>query len=346
MKKVLQSFLAAGVLLTAAQSESYAQPVVDLTLTGSPNMGTYPGYVLPGVFGLTFQNPSIINLPAGSFQIVLTLPTGIEFDLTYPGIPAGWNYLRTTTQSVTLTPTAPVVGILPSVPASIVSFAVPFTTTQTVNSQTFSAQIQRIGLPFYQDNDQTNNSPTGTVSVTNLPLPVTFESFDAKVKGCEVLLNWITSTERNNDVFKVERSADGKQFEEIAQVKSAGNGNAVKRYNFVDANPLNGKNLYRIVQVDMDRNSTATQAREVSVNCEAAVVELYPNPANVKLFVKGLKGTSTIRVFNVLGQQVMEETTELPIHELDVQRLAAATYQVQVSNGANIVFSGKFLKGE
>lgn len=345
MKKVLQSFLAAGILLTASINESYAQPVVDLTLTGAPNQGTYTGLALAGTFGLTFQNPSIISLPAGSFQIVLTMPTGIQFEATYPGIPVGWNYNRTSLQSAIITPTAAVNGIIPSVPASIVVFAVPFTTTQAVTSQTYSAQIQRIGFPNYQDNDQTNNTPTGTVSVT-IPLSITFESFEAHGKGCQAILNWATSFEKNNEYFKVERSRNGVDFEAIGQVKSAGSGTAHRKYNFVDARPENGKNLYRIVQINSDKSSTITPTREVGIDCKAPGVELYPNPTKVKLYVKGLKGQNTIRVFNALGQQVMERTTELAVYELDVHSLAAAVYQIQVSQGTDMVYSGKFLKGE
>lgn len=345
MKKVLQSFLVAGVLLAATWNDSYAQPVVDLTLTGAPNQGTYSGLALAGTFGLTFQNPSITNLPAGSFQIVMTLPTGIQFDATYPGVPAGWSYTRNTLQSAVLVPTAVVAGIIPSVPLSIVSFAVPFTTTQAVTAQTYSAQIQRTGFPNYQDNDQTNNSPTGTVSVT-VPLSITFESFDATAKGCQGLLTWVTSFEKNNEYFSVERSFNGVDFVALGQVKSAGSGAVRRSYNYTDAHPQNGRNFYRIVQMNADKSSTVTATREITINCKGPGVELYPNPAKAKLYVKGLKGKNTIRVFNALGQQVLERTTELAVYELDVHNLAAAVYQIQVSDATDIVYSGKFLKGE
>lgn len=345
MKKVLLSFLAAGTLLVATVNESYAQPVVDLTLTGAPNQGTYAGLALAGTFGLTFQNPSIISLPAGSFQIVLTLPTGIQFDASYPAIPAGWSYNRSSLQSAILTPTATVPGILPSVPASIAVFSVPFSTTAAVSAQTYSAQIQRIGFPNYQDIDQTNNTPTGIVNVT-VPLAITFESFDIKGKGCEVLLNWATSLERNNEYFNVERSINGIDFEVIGKVKSSGSGAVRRTYSYVDAHPKNGINLYRIVQINTDKSSTVTPTREINMNCKVPGVELYPNPTTVKLYVKGLKGANTIRVFNALGQQVLERTTELAVYELDVRSLAAAVYQIQISDATDIVYSGKFLKGE
>ncbi|PSK90055.1 T9SS type A sorting domain-containing protein [Taibaiella chishuiensis] len=345
MKKVLQSFLVAGVLLVAASTESYAQPTVDLTLTGSPNLGTYTGIGIAGTFGLTFQNPSTTNLLAGAFQIVLTVPTGIQFDATYPGTPPGWTYTRTSLQSALLVPTAQVVGIIPSVPASIVVFNVPFTTTQAVTAQTYSAQIQRTGLPQYNDPNPNNNSPTGTVSVT-VPLAITFESFEVSAKGCQAILSWATSFERNNEYFNVERSVNGVDFEAIGKVKSAGSGAVRRTYSYVDAHPQHGKNLYRIVQVNTDRSTSVTPTRDLSFDCKGPGVELYPNPAKVKLYVKGLKGKNTIRVFNALGQQVLERTTELAVYELDVHGLAAAVYQIQVSDATDIVYSGKFLKGE
>ena len=75
------------------------------------------------------------------------------------------------------------------------------------------------------------NGLTGvTIKVENLgmsALPITLTSFTAKPKGDQVMVEWETATELNNDYMAVERSADGRRFDEIGRVQGAGNSNTL-----------------------------------------------------------------------------------------------------------------------
>ncbi len=64
-------------------------------------------------------------------------------------------------------------------------------------------------------------------------LPVVFEGVDARVRNGQLLVNWTTASETNNDHFFVEASADGQNFERIAQVNSkAPQGNSSTALNY------------------------------------------------------------------------------------------------------------------
>ena len=65
-------------------------------------------------------------------------------------------------------------------------------------------------------------------------------------------LEWVTATEINNDFFTLERSQDGKSFEEIGKVKGAGNSSQILNYNFTDEHPNSGVSYYRLKQTDYD----------------------------------------------------------------------------------------------
>ncbi len=344
MKSLFSKIIGAAALLCALSEGGFAQtiPTADLFLTGGPNQGTYPGYVTLGTYNVTFSNSTGVQLPPGAFAISLALPTGFEFDLTYPGIPAGWSYNRTSLTSVLLEPTANVSGFPPS---AIVSFSVPFKTTALVSAQTYQGQIFQY-IPMYTDPNPGNNSPTGTVSVQNVPLPVTFETFDATAKGCNVELSWVTVNEIRNDYFSVERSTDGIRFESIGKIKSQGNGTEKRNYNFVDGQPFKGKNHYRLAQYDVDGQSLISKVVTASIDCSPASIDLFPNPVTESINVKGLKGKNTIRVFSSLGQVVAEENTELETHKLKTSQLASGTYHIQVVNAGQIIFNGKFVKAE
>ena len=58
-------------------------------------------------------------------------------------------------------------------------------------------------------------------------LPVEFLDVNANADNDHVNVSWSTASETNNNYFTVERSADGMNFEPLANVKGAGNSNTV-----------------------------------------------------------------------------------------------------------------------
>jgi hypothetical protein len=343
MKSLFGKMIGAAALVCFLSGAGMAQtPSVDLFLTGGPNMGTYPGFVTIGSYNITFSNGSGVQLPAGAFAISLALPSGFEFDATYPGIPTGWSYNRTSATSVLLEPTTTVEG---NPPFGIVAFSVPFKTTALVNAQTYQGQIYQY-IPMYVDPNPGNNIPTGTVSVLNVPLPVTFETFEATAKSCSIALSWATVNEQSNDYFSLERSIDGVKFESVAKVKSQGSGAERREYLYKDEHPFKGKNHYRLVQYDVDGHSLVSKVVTASTDCSGASIDLFPNPVTNMVNVKGLQGKNTISVFNAAGQLIMEEDSELETHQLKTGHLASGAYHLQVVKGGQILFKGRFVKAE
>ena len=112
------------------------------------------------------------------------------------------------------------------------------------------------------------------------PLPVELLSFYAVKTGGSALLLWQTATEINNNYFRIEKSADGFQFNNIGIVFGAGNSNQLLVYSFVDATPVSGSNYYRLAQVDFDGTEHFSQviAIDFSGVNEFDDISAYPNP--------------------------------------------------------------------
>lgn len=70
-----------------------------------------------------------------------------------------------------------------------------------------------------------------------------------------VQLDWETQDDRSTVRFAVERSADGRNFEAIAQVQAV-RGGAGQRYGYEDRSPVTGLNYYRIRLAGADGAST------------------------------------------------------------------------------------------
>lgn len=79
---------------------------------------------------------------------------------------------------------------------------------------------------------------------------VLLSSFVSKVRYDGIMLRWFTLSERNNAHFLLERSDDGAGFVTIAKVSGKGNSDQENLYEFLDINPFNGINYYRLKQVD------------------------------------------------------------------------------------------------
>ncbi|MEO8761427.1 MAG: hypothetical protein ABI388_08610 [Bacteroidia bacterium] len=83
-------------------------------------------------------------------------------------------------------------------------------------------------------------------------LPISLLSYNVTVNRSEVNLDWSTSSETNNNYFTIERSADGKNFEEFARVKGAGTSTEKRNYATIDYAPLPGASYYRLSQTDFN----------------------------------------------------------------------------------------------
>lgn len=111
------------------------------------------------------------------------------------------------------------------------------------------------------------------------PLPIELLRFTASPQAEAVLIEWETQTEVNNDYMAVERSLDGRQYQEIGRVKGAGTTQEPQFYRLTDPAPEPGINHYRLRQVDFD--GTVTYHGPVRVRLEGAdrTLSIYPNPA-------------------------------------------------------------------
>ncbi len=152
-------------------------------------------------------------------------------------------------------------------------------------------------------------------------LPVELAHFEGQLIESEVLLNWNTLSEINNEGFHIQRSATGKTWENIGFVQGVGTILESQEYDFTDHEPYQGINYYRLKQVDIDGQFEYSQIVTIDnsrLNKQSVV--LYPNPAKNTLNIRGLEGQTLdkIEIINVNGQvlQALHHTTQINILQL------------------------------
>ena len=168
-------------------------------------------------------------------------------------------------------------------------------------------------------------SQSARVTVTpGGPLPVELLWFEARSTASGTALSWATASERNSAYFEVQRSADGRSFETLSRVASAGNSKATLQYHALDAAPRPGLGYYRLAQIDLDGRTSYSPVRTVSATTKATdfSAQLYPNPleaSSVLRFDAPVAAPVLCSLRDALGREMQHY--ELPA-QAGVQQLA------------------------
>lgn len=107
-------------------------------------------------------------------------------------------------------------------------------------------------------------------SSSDNPLPIELLSFFGFPEKQNVVLNWSTASEINNDYYTLERSNDGYSFSEIANINSKGNSNKLSTYSFKDKEPFE-ENYYRLKNNDIDGEYDYSPI--IYIKCNACIIE-------------------------------------------------------------------------
>jgi hypothetical protein len=180
-----------------------------------------------------------------------------------------------------------------------------------------------------------NSFTLATTSGAN-PLPIELARFWASDVSATVTLNWITSTEYNNNYFNVQRSENGIDFQDIRKIESKGNSWREQHYSFLDESPLPGLSYYRLKQTDLDGASDIFKMVAVTREGSGPEFMVHPNPTSDGIMYFSEK--ANVSVFNSLNQIVYRnESTD----QLDASNLAPGIYLIKTLNGKTARFVKK-----
>lgn len=172
-------------------------------------------------------------------------------------------------------------------------------------------------------------------SVTGSLLPVDLISFTGKNEKGEVILNWVTASELNNDRFEVEHSQDGKEFLRIGELSGKGTTNNKNKYQFVHSNPSSASNYYRLKQIDYDGKYEYSQVISVNSIYTDNQIQILGNPVvdQVLRFRYSGQLSTNIQLSKMSGQQFLskEISTTSGVFELGVDELPAGMYLLKVN---------------
>lgn len=155
-----------------------------------------------------------------------------------------------------------------------------------------------------------NWSGAGTCN-ENITLPIELANFEAVASaGNTVMIQWRTASELNNQLFTIERSSNGRDYEALTSVEGQGTTKQATDYEYVDVNPLNGISYYRLSQTDFDGTTTTFKPVSIKLELKASPsFSVYPNPlTGSTLYVDfSAPQEATIQVIDASGNIVLSE---------------------------------------
>ncbi len=203
----------------------------------------------------------------------------------------------------------------------------------------------RIGVNGYVTNWTEGDDP-GFSYVTQAVLPVTLQNFTGKAAKGESHLNWITSSETNNERFDIEYSVDAKLWTKIGSVKGNGSTMISHNYSFTHQTPVDGQNYYRLKQVDFDGQSVYSEVIAVLNNRLDVTINLFPNPGTNILNIKGdenMIGTQLL-LLDISGKEVFRQTVRGTQIEIPISSFNNGLYLIRLIDSNRRTITSQFFE--
>jgi hypothetical protein len=236
------------------------------------------------------------------------------------------------------------------VPNNTVLFSMTFNClpniTNTISSVVFTDSptqreidtLDEVGFPspYFGTSTYVNNR-------VNIITPIKLQQFAGKNVEGSNQLTWTTLSEINANTFVIERSNNGKEFDQISTVAAFGNTATHKTYNYND-NAISENNTwyYRLKMVDNDGSFDYSKTIRIAKTTKGKI-QLSPNPVKNVLTVDAANITN-IKIIDQAGKVVANNkynSTNTAL--LNISNLCKGMYIVHVTTTEQ-TFTEKLIK--
>ncbi|MDF2434206.1 MAG: trimeric autotransporter adhesin [Mucilaginibacter sp.] len=222
---------------------------------------------------------------------------------------------------------------------------------------------------FYINKKDTNSFGSNRFQVVirqNPALGIHLLNFIATKVNNGAEISWMTENEQDYTDFTIERSIDnGKTFYILNGITS----NCKGSYSFLDKNPINGSDQYRVKITDLNGAVSYTSMITLSYGNAATVannLNIYPNPSNGLINLSVIQNAGSlppakktnalpalasinysgassydIKIISTSGYVIKAATSSSANWQANVSNLAPGTYIIQVINNNDNSLVGK-----
>ncbi len=190
---------------------------------------------------------------------------------------------------------------------------------------------------------------TGTTATRSFPYvctpaPIELLDFWGETDKNGILLTWNTVSEKNNAYFAIEHKGNRQKFASIATIKGSGTSNRINNYHYLDKAPLPGRNYYRLIQVDLDGQSTIvgeialTWGEKNYLSIQAWNWPSVHQPIIADLYIEDQP--AVISLLTIEGKIITQSTIyESGQYSINTPVISSGIYLLQLSDGLRTVVS-------
>jgi Peptidase family M1 domain/Secretion system C-terminal sorting domain len=195
------------------------------------------------------------------------------------------------------------------------------------------------------------STTTASTTIASLILPYQKSSLEANVSQGRARIHWMLETDQPFSKISIERSADGKTYKAIADVKPEKTSQNSFEGDYVDADALAATTYYRLRVTGVTGEASYSPVKVVHNNANE-VVRISPNPVHDKINIQLPQNFATntsvtkILVYASAGQLMMQiaQPAGKTSASIDATSLPKGYYSVVVVNGNEHPYETTILK--
>jgi hypothetical protein len=161
-------------------------------------------------------------------------------------------------------------------------------------------------------------------------LPDHILSFNATAKNNNsALIEWKTPPDNIHTAYTVQRSPDGKQWENIT-------GNIYQKYiagkiayTMEDKQPYSGESFYRVSALAQSGEISWSPVKAIRIG-SSGEVKIYPNPFTDRLVISGVDRTEKVSLTDLSGRSMPVKNSDNAV--LDLRALKRGLYLLHIGN--------------
>jgi hypothetical protein len=184
----------------------------------------------------------------------------------------------------------------------------------------------------------TSGSPGLATIECDLPLPIELIKFNI-INGYEnqIIIEWATASELNNDFFTIERSCDAINWEKLSDYPGAGNSSTTINYAIIDENPYPKGSYYRLKQTDFNGNYEYSEIKFINtLELKSDIISIYPNPNTGKFTIKKPEWFNEkilVKIYNINYKIIVDKMIPADSNNInvDITNYSKGLYQIHLT---------------
>jgi Secretion system C-terminal sorting domain len=169
------------------------------------------------------------------------------------------------------------------------------------------------------------------------PLSIDLSKFEGRKLNSSVIIEWATASEEDIVSYDIERSPNNSDWRYLGTRIINQNEVNQGEYSFVDSDPINGMNYYRLI---INKKNGETEKSEIIGIDFRNEFTLFPNPTSSEVNIvlnSEVKSGTEILIFDLMGREVLRKSLQNQEQKINISHLESGNYVVKLLKNGDFI---------